>query len=537
MHALTLRLALPPLAAAGAFAVALAACAGSNETPARSTPAQQAQPATARSASAREVGQWTVYGQEAAVVPGRRYGFLNTYNRKSLRYGRREYGINLEWDGARTGRHITFLRLGTSTEPITYGETVAIKVEGGGYLYYREREYGINLEYAPVPVYQWELAGGQRGRPVAADPDSATVERTGASQYRVRLYNVVHGDYVVYGERDYGINLRWWSDEIGGRMYPPFPFPAELRGPSGEPGQILLAGTAIQTGLFHGRSADELDWHIYLRPDTTAVASLSKHLLAHTRDGRKSLLTDDLLRLRVEWMVMDGYDDSTLDERFYSADVGTALGLGRPAWSYSVDAAGDQGTVVYPKDSKLDGARVYVQGPFVNDSDHHFQPEIHPLDSVAYALDGAGNPLTVGATDPRWPRRTLTWRVAAFANSSYHRIAGTEYAKKNRTTTWWLPLPGADPGLGAVVRPRATESKPGFENYAVARRVGGLDRTRPTGPRYADYGVAGSSYAIEVDPADGRAKLRVTVTMATPDFWGGMFLRDYTVTLAPFAKR
>ncbi len=82
------------------------------------------------------------------------------------------------------------------------------------------------------------------------------------------------------------------------------------------------------------------------------------------------------------------------------------------------------------------------------------------------------------------------------------------------------------------------ETAPGLENYAVAHAVGGLDKSRPGGARYTDYGLVSKSYAIERDPADGKTKLRVTVTMARPDFWGGMFLRDYTITAQkPVAKR
>ena len=36
--------------------------------------------------------------------------------------------------------------------------------------------------------------------------------------------------------------------------------------------------------------------------------------------------------------------------------------------------------------------------------------------------------------------------------------------------------------------------------------------------------------AFPVDPSDGRRKLRVEVTMARPDDWGGLFLRDYRIT-------
>jgi CBS-domain-containing membrane protein len=42
--------------------------------------------------------------------------------------------------------------------------------------------------------------------------------------------------------------------------------------------------------------------------------------------------------------------------------------------------------------------------------------------------------------------------------------------------------------------------------------------------RYTDF---------PVDPADGRHKLRIEVTMEQPDDWGGLFLRDYIIRAGP----
>jgi hypothetical protein len=84
---------------------------------------------------------------------------------------------------------------------------------------------------------------------------------------------------------------------------------------------------------------------------------------------------------------------------------------------------------------------------------------------------------------------------------------------------------------------KVTEKPLGFENFALTHPISGTDRKRPGATRYNDYGVVSSSYAVEVDPADGKRKLRVTVTMARPDFWGGMFARDYTIRVGNLVKR
>ena len=120
----------------------------------------------------------------------------------------------------------------------------------------------------------------------------------------------------------------------------------------------------------------------------------------------------------------------------------------------------------------------------------------------------------------------VIWRVAAFTNSTFHRIDDAGYLSKDRTTTWYLPLPAHATQPGNVVTVHA--AFPGFTN--VARGRGDLDQVRPTDhDHYQDYGLAAESHAIEPDFRTGERRLRVTVQMRRPDKWGGMFLRDYTV--------
>ena len=103
-----------------------------------------------------------------------------------------------------------------------------------------------------------------------------------------------------------------------------------------------------------------------------------------------------------------------------------------------------------------------------------------------------------------------------------HRINGADYLKKERTTTWYLPLPKDTPGNPVKV----AANFPGFINQARGRA--GLDKLRPTGAdRYQDFDVVSESHGIEQDFRTGERRLRVTVTMAQPDLWGGMFLADY----------
>jgi hypothetical protein len=470
-----------------------------------------------------DVDQWEFLGDAGDLQAGTGYTLRNRINDRSLRYGERDWGINLVWDRVVNLANI-ILRRRAESGPIRFGEPVAIRVHGGGHLRYGERDNGINLVWADSPVFEWAVGGRTPGTAVRA-------------RQRVRLVNLAHGDYLTYGERSRGINLRWWADVGGYGSYPPLPMPERFRGRSGEPGQALLQGRAARVSIFHGGVDDELDWHIYLRPDATDRRALFTHLLAHGKGAKSAhgvggaflpIVEEDLAEIACEWMVLDGYDNSLFDERFFSADVTRALRLRESAWEYSRRAGADQNVEGASEvaDSDLVGARVYVHGPLVNDADHLFKVEIHPVDSVAYALDASRRPVRVPASDPDWPTDNLTWRVAAFSNSSFHRINEADYLKRDRTTTWHLPLPSRIASSGDA---NLQVLKLGFTNEG--RRHSGLDDIRQTSTdTYAFSGVATESAAVVRDPVDGRFKLRVSVRMERPENrWGGMFLADYRI--------
>ncbi len=503
--------------------------------------------------SAMRPDQWSILAA-ADVRPGTQFGLHNNYVEKSLRFQRRDTGfnrdkgINLGWDDSNADRSIRFERAGTGNSPIGYGERIAVRIGNEGYLRYRERDHGINLVWSASPVYEWEITGGRPGEPVTYTP-SIPAPRSS----RVRLYNAAHGDYLLYGVRSEGINLRWYADEMAatGHLprspqlksgYPPLPFPPQMRSPSGETGQIMVGGIVSNVAIFHGGNDEELDWHLYITLDPQTRSRLFRHLLDHGVGAKTAhyvggahlpLREDDLDRVYAEWMVLDGYRSSLRDDKYFSADVTRALGLRRSAWDYSADAAKKQGltgATVTPNDSRLvsEGALVFLQGQFVNDKAHGFLVEIHPLDSFAYALNACGTPIGVRASDAEWPADTVTWRVAVFTNSNFHRINRSGYVNKQRTTTWYLPLPGNANRPGFA--PAVGVDYPLVENHPMRANVS-LDGRRTTaGAMYSQYRVVGNSYRIERDPSDGVTKLRVTVEMDTPDKYGGMFLAEYRVT-------
>jgi len=317
--------------------------------------------------------------------------------------------------------------------------------------------------------------------------------------------------------------------------YPLLPLHPGFRGPSGEQGQILLDGIVVRVTLFAGKSDDEADWHIYIRTDNPNV---QQTLGPHLRANGVAVDDLDLCRFYCELMVTDRHRNPPFDEFFDSADFTKPFrlskpGSARPAWDLGLIAGNNQGeTQDFSCNSKLfrDGGRAYLQGPFVNDEAHGTLLEIHPLDSIAFAMDATGKTIAGKKGDADWPKRKITWRVAWFGNSSFHRINGESYMKQERTTTWFLELPGeADdsptfPGHhppGSILFP-SLETKP-IELWDGRDNV-----------MYNSRGVESIDEAeFAVDPRDGRSKLKVSATMKVPNTRGGIIVREYVVEFKP----
>ena len=141
----------------------------------------------------------------APLVPGKSFSLYTSPPRQFVVYGRRDYGVNLNW-ARQAPANFTLSRASGTSEPITFGETVALREQRGGYLYYKQREYGINLEFSRQPAYEWEVRGGTPGTPVR---EGKWGDGSYISDVVISLYNRKINCYVVYGEREYGINLVW----------------------------------------------------------------------------------------------------------------------------------------------------------------------------------------------------------------------------------------------------------------------------------------------------------------------------------------
>jgi hypothetical protein len=472
------------------------------------------------------VVEWALMAPGGVLMTESPITLRNTKIDRSIRFGDRENGIDLVWDDATDLENVVFHNASGSVAPLRYGDLVGIDVDGGGFLYYAEQDEGINLRYSGARVTEWEVTGRSIGVEVEAGQT-------------VGLLNTAHGDHMVYAERPTGINLRWYADIRLNTLapfflYPPIPMPNRFRAPAREAAQIQVAGEARQVTLFHGQSDDELDWHVYVSLEPEDRREITRHLRNHAR-GASGVTERNLDQLYSELMVLDASDKPIFgDDQFRSADIGRALALPQSAWDYSEIAIDEQGSSIdLTGESQLtrQGALVYLQGCLVNDAAHGFTPELHPLDSIAYAMDAEDRLLRVRAGDSDWPARLVTWRVGVFTNSDIHRINVADYLNVERRTTWFLDLP-SDAGLGRVSVER---NYPRFFNHG--RGAQDVGDTRPTrDDRYDYYDRITDRYSIETDPRDGVRRPRVEIRMERPDDWGGMFLAEYTIQALRFGR-
>jgi hypothetical protein len=155
----------------------------------------QASVAPVSNASATE---WIFRGVSTTEVlplyPNTALNLFDAHYGNYVKYGSRDYGINLVWGSAPTN-NVRFLRAAGSG-PLRFGDTIAVHIASGGYVKYGSRTWGINLVWSSSPVYEWQVEGGTVGQVVYTNQ-------------RVRLVNRTERSGMVYCRRPTGINLAW----------------------------------------------------------------------------------------------------------------------------------------------------------------------------------------------------------------------------------------------------------------------------------------------------------------------------------------
>jgi len=322
--------------------------------------------------------------------------------------------------------------------------------------------------------------------------------------------------------------------------YRVLPVPAEFVGPSGEPHQVQLDGVVQRVTLFHGRADEELDWHVYfaLRPEV--AARLGQHL----RNNGESVAEGDVAVPYCELMVIDDWHrrgvtwppwQASFQRKYDSADVTRPLrlikeGSNHAAYDLGREVADEPGANEDLSSSSrlfLHRGRVYMQGLLVLDIGHSpAKLEIHPPDSMAIAIGDGSQTLAATETDTGWPERFVRWRVAWFANSAHHRINNEAPLKQQRTTTWFLSLPGDA---------KDTTFPPFLPQPHIEITTEPIQLWNSKDEEWYDRrGVAAIDDAtLATDPRDNRRKLRVSATMDVPGNRGGLVVRDYVVRVRP----
>lgn len=124
----------------------------------------------------------------------------NTQQDESVDYEDRTFGVSLGWEDT-AENNVKLQRPGSNTEPLMYGEAVAVRVWGGGWLTYGHQTFGIDLQLADTPSYEWYVVGGTApGNPVESGPYA--------------LWNKATGDYLVEGSQTWSIGLNWYQKTI-----------------------------------------------------------------------------------------------------------------------------------------------------------------------------------------------------------------------------------------------------------------------------------------------------------------------------------
>jgi hypothetical protein len=153
-----------------------------------------------------------------AESPARSFNLKGSVPRKFLRH-EKSTGVNLGWtDDASptTAERVSrwFVdRPGTATDPIRYGEPIALGYGiAPSFLRYSHQTIGINLDWSAAPVFEWILLGGPH--------DEAVNSRDAVAIYNTRAESGgQRGTFLVHFNRELGADIGWpdsrtWRKQI-----------------------------------------------------------------------------------------------------------------------------------------------------------------------------------------------------------------------------------------------------------------------------------------------------------------------------------
>jgi hypothetical protein len=95
----------------------------------------------------------------------------------------------------------------TGAPVIMYGEAVALRVWGGGWLEYAYQTWGVSLHLVSTPVYQWYILGETTG--------------TTLDSSEFALWNSAADDFLVEHDQTYGPDIEWLKKTLPTPSPPP----------------------------------------------------------------------------------------------------------------------------------------------------------------------------------------------------------------------------------------------------------------------------------------------------------------------------
>lgn len=110
-----------------------------------------------------------------------------------LEWGNETFGVNLKW----TDNPSLWKVQAQGGPQIMYGQAVALRVWGGGWLKYGHQTWGVDLQLSSTPSYEWYILGEQPGN---------LVDNGGFA-----LWDSAAHDYLVYGHQTFGVSVNWYQ--------------------------------------------------------------------------------------------------------------------------------------------------------------------------------------------------------------------------------------------------------------------------------------------------------------------------------------
>jgi hypothetical protein len=120
---------------------------------------------------------------------------FNNYRNMSVTHEHQTFGVDLQYS-----EHQALWKIEAQGGPhVMYGQAVALRVWGGGWLKYGHQTWGVDLKLSDKPVYQWYVVGAPAGTPIANG--------------QFALWNSATGRYLVEQHQTWGVSLGWKSDQ------------------------------------------------------------------------------------------------------------------------------------------------------------------------------------------------------------------------------------------------------------------------------------------------------------------------------------